>query len=67
MKELRSGDNSDKDDGYLSVTAMDGSRNGSLYHGEGRQGGRVRRGSVQSFESVGSRVSALEVYLGTRV
>jgi len=48
---------SDRDDGYLSVTAMDGSRSS-----EGR-----RRGSEASFDSAGSGVSALEVYLGTRV
>jgi hypothetical protein len=53
-----SSDTSDKDDGYLSVTALDGSRNGSFVH---------RRASVQSFESMESGFSALEVFLGTRV
>jgi hypothetical protein len=66
-KEVKNGEGggSDKDDGYLSVTAMDGSRNSSIHHGHGD--GRERRESVASFESGQSGVSALEVYLGTRV
>lgn len=52
-------------DGHLSVTAVDGStRTSSSSHSSGR---RARAGSVASFESGGSGVSALEVYLGTRV
>lgn len=68
-------------DGYLSVTAVDGSTrtsstsnassggNGAGAAGTGglRVGTRARTGSVASFESGGSGVSALDVYMGTRV